>query len=325
MSKRTKVNFYCSVISSVNYNKEGNYYSFADIMGEHARPKEVEWIYGGGALGCALKPINILSEDGADITMFTEKDLLSPLVDQVTTKYKIALILECRTIHPFVLEHTKRVEHKFDYIFTCDSELLARGPKYVHTVPAGASTAFKYEEQQIYKKTKLASILASKKGHPTLHATAAHGGLVGGNAIRGHRLRHIVADVIKKKGYNVDVWGRAYKPFDRHVEALRDYYFYISIINAKEKNYFGDHPMSGFRTGTIPIFWGCPNIGDFFNEKGILTFSTGPELIDILENISPQLYYDMFDHVQDNFQRVQKYNCIDDCIFETIKETLKLD
>jgi hypothetical protein len=321
MSKRTKINLYCSIISSENYNEEGGYYSFAPNFGEQAQPKEVEWVYGGGALDCALKPLRVLPEDGVEVTMFTEKDLFSPIVDMVNTKYKIALIAECRAVHPFVLEHTKRVEHKFDYIFTCDPDLLARGPKYVHTVPLGANTAFKYSEQQIYEKSKLVSIIASKKGHPNLHSAAVHGG----NAVWGHRLRHIIVELIKKKGYDVDMWGRAYRPFDRHVEALRDYYFYISVINSKEKNYYGDHPMSGFRTGTIPIFWGCPNIGDFFNEKGILTFNTGPELIDILDSLSPQLYYDMFDHVQDNFNRVQKYNCIDDCVFNTIKSTLQLD
>jgi hypothetical protein len=323
-NKRTKINFYCSIISPVNYNEEGDYYSFADKMGEHARPKEVEWIYGGGMHDFALKPNVLLPEDGVDISMFTEKDLLSPLVDQVKTKYKIVVIQECTTIHPFVPSLTKLVEDKFDYIFTCDSELLARGPKYVHTAPLGASTAFKYNEQKIYKKTKLASILASKKGHPSLHAEGIHGGLVGGNPVRGHKLRHTVVDFVKRMDYDVDVWGRAYRPFDRHVEALKDYYFNISIINAKEMNYFGDHPMSCFRTGTVPIFWGCPNIGDFFNEKGVLSFDTGQELKEILDNISPQLYYEMLEHVEDNFNRVQKYNCIDDCVFETIKETLKL-
>jgi hypothetical protein len=72
MSKRTKINLYCSIISSENYNEEGGYYSFAPNFGEQAQPKEVEWVYGGGALDCALKPLRVLPEDGVEVTMFTE-------------------------------------------------------------------------------------------------------------------------------------------------------------------------------------------------------------------------------------------------------------
>ena len=79
------------------------------------------------------------------------------------------------------------------------------------------------------------------------------------------------------------------------------------------------------RCGTVPIFWGCENIGEYFNEKGILQFNTGPELFNILDNLSEKQYYDMMPYIKENYEIAKKYVCVDDVIAENIITTLGIE
>ena len=299
--KRLKVNYYDSLMT-----KENNFEPHqAWTMSRAWNPKRMHWIYGGGVQDCAAEPMKKLPEEGIDVTLFTDKDVLSPMVDEVNTPYKVVYLSECRSIHPFAYQHAEMAENKFDYIFTHDEDLLARGDKYVKNV-LGTSWV-NDEEANIYEKTKLLSHIGSKS-----------------NWSRGHRLRHIIANAIKGK-YEFDLWGSAYKPFDSKTEPLKDYYFSITVMNAKHNHYFTETLVDTFRCGTVPIFWGCDNIGEYFNEKGILRFNTGPELIKILDNLSEQKYHDMMPYIEENYEIAKKYVCVDDVIAENIIKTLGLE
>ena len=96
-------------------------------------------------------------------------------------------------------------------------------------------------------------------------------------------------------------------------------------MNAKHANYFTETLVDNFRVGTVPIFWGCDNIGDFFNEKGILKFDTGPELFEILDNLSENLYEDMLPYVQENYEIAKKYVCVDNIIADNLIKHLELE
>jgi hypothetical protein len=162
------------------------------------------------------------------------------------------------------------------------------------------------EHAKIYEKSKMLSHIASVQRRTS-----------------GHNLRHIVGEAIRDR-YEVDFWGLAYKEFDLKTEALADYRFSITIMNAKHNNYFTETLVDTFRCGTVPIFWGCENIGEFFNEKGILKFNTGPELFEILDNLSEGLYLEMIPYIKENYEIAKKYLCVDDMIAENLIKTLGL-
>ena len=100
-----------------------------------------------------------------------------------------------------------------------------------------------------------------------------------------------------------------------------DVYPIWSILQ-KEENYFTETLVDVFRYGTVPIFWGCPNIGDFFNEKGIMQFSTGPELIKILDSLSDDLYQNKLQYIKENFEIAKKYVSMDDTFAENLTKTI---
>jgi len=57
------------------------------------------------------------------------------------------------------------------------------------------------------------------------------------------------------------------------------YYASVIIENSREPSYFTEKITDTVLAGAIPIYWGAPNIGDFFNENGIITFSSANDLI----------------------------------------------
>jgi hypothetical protein len=69
--------------------------------------------------------------------------------------------------------------------------------------------------------------------------------------------------------------------------------------------------------GTIPIFWGCPNIGDYFNLDGMEVFNTIDELDYILSNLKP--YKEYLKGTKDNFFRSIAYIHTDDYIADILK------
>ena len=299
--KKLKVNYYDSLMT-----KENNFdHHQVWTMSQAWKPKRMQWIYGGGHQSCAAEPMKELSEEGVDVTLFTDKDLASPMVEKANTKYKVVFLSECRTVHPFAYHQIHQVEQNFDYILTHDEELLASGPKYVRNL-LGTSW-INDEYSKMYEKNKMLSHIASSKTWTP-----------------GHNLRHVVGNAIKNK-YDADYWGSAYKSFDIKTAPLADYRFSITIMNAKHNNYFTETLMDTFRCGTVPIFWGCDNIGDFFNEKGILKFNTGPELFEILDNLSEELYLEMMPYIKENYEIAKKYVCVDDMIAENLIETLGLE
>jgi hypothetical protein len=73
-------------------------------------------------------------------------------------------------------------------------------------------------------------------------------------------------------------------------------------------------------TGTIPIYWGCPSIGEFFNTEGMLIFNNLDELEDILNKCDEKLYDSKIKSVYENFEISKKFTLPDNYVYEFIKK-----
>lgn len=261
-----------------------------------------------GYITCSdrLKPTKIKWINGQHIfdgiTVFTESYINSDLVDFVQSKIKILWLLEPRVIHPNGYIDILKLENKFDYILTYDVELLSRGKKYLKYVVG--QSRIDISDAMIYNKTKLVSMIASNK---TISI--------------GHRFRHDVANALASDR-NIDLWGSAYKPFTNKLEPLSNYHFSISIMNSKVDNFFTEILVDNFMVGTVPIFWGCPNIGDYFDINGIITFDTIDELDDILETLTIDKYLDKLDYIKNNLILAKSFVSTDDIIADVLKKII---
>ena len=238
---------------------------------------------------------NWTREDYGDLVVFTDTSV--NLVDRVHKNKKYAWLIESPLVTSLHYNFIKNNFNRFDSIFTFDSELLSLSPKFKF-VPLGGCW-IKEEDRLVHKKNSIVStIVSSKKFLP------------------GHQLRH---DIVNKFS-GIDVFGSGYKPIENKISGLKDYRFHIVVENCKKDYYFSEKLIDCFITGTIPIYWGCPSIGDFFDIGGILSFDTLEELENILNNLSEELYLKKLQSINNNFIKSQDFIIADDIVYKKIKD-----
>lgn len=250
-------------------------------------------------LGGPKKYKNINYVDAASrfkgITVFTDFYIFNKIVDTVQTDIKIAWILEPKVIYPSVY-HVYKIENKFNYIFTFDEELLNRGNKYKF-VPVGGCWIPEHSIKIHDKSKNFSFIFSHKKG--TI----------------GHVFRYDIFSIYKNL---FDCFGSGVKPIQTKDIALNEYKYSVCVENSSVKNYFTEKIIDCFLTGTIPIYYGCKNIGDFFNIDGIFCFNCMEDLHNIINSIDENTYYNKLPAIRDNFERAKKYCIIEDWIYENI-------
>ena len=121
----------------------------------------------------------------------------------------------------------------------------------------------------------------------------------------GHDFRH---QIIEKCRGRFDLYGRGFNDIDRKETGLNNYAFSVAVENCKKDYYFTEKIIDCFRTKTIPIYWGCPSIGEFFDKRGIIQFDTIDEFENIINSLSYPKYYDVIDAVETNYKLSFKYD-----------------
>jgi hypothetical protein len=83
--------------------------------------------------------------------------------------------------------------------------------------------------------------------------------------------------------------------------------FSVTIENVKIRNFFTEKIIDCFMSKTIPVYCGCPNIGEYFNTEGIIFFDSEEQLMDILKNLTEEDYKTRLPYIEENFVLAQQY------------------
>lgn len=237
------------------------------------------------------------TEQDFKLAFYTERQFA--LAKSHEGKTRVAWLLEPRVIHNYGYDYIDSHAKDFEYILTSEKRTLDKH-KHARFFPAGGSWIYR-NDWQVYPKTQNMQIIVSEK-----------------DWTQGHRLRH---EVVAAHRNRIDlVCGKAYKPFGYKLDVLKDFRFAIVIENCKVDYYFTDKLIDCFATGTIPIFWGCPSIGKFFNEKGIITFDNVQDLQKILDYADDSYYDKHIDFVRENFEKAKEYCVVEDYIYKSFIE-----
>ena len=105
----------------------------------------------------------------------------------------------------------------------------------------------------------------------------------------------------------------------------RNAMFHVAVENSKHNNYFTDKIIDCFCTKTVPLYWGAPAIGDWYDENGIITFEDENDLINIINNLTPQDYYDMSESIDYNYHRALEHSNFFKRIEEFIDELIEMN
>lgn len=210
---------------------------------------------------------------------------------------KIGLVIEPRSINNNLYGWLGINQNKFKNILTYDKDLLEICKNSIFYPHGGCWINPK--DQVLWEKRKLLSIISSEK-----------------NFTVGHKMRHNVIKILKENNISFDLYGRGYNPIENKIDGLKDYKFSIIIENSKYDYYFTEKIIDCFRTGVIPIYWGCPSIGKFFDELGIISFNNEEDLFEIVKNLNDSDYQNRIKHVQKNYELSNEYLLIENWIYE---------
>ena len=147
----------------------------------------------------------------------------------------------------------------------------------------------------------------------------------------GHKLRNKIYDIKdqilipKKWFYVLDDFDSTtnvrpgYGEYSKDLSYIPDFYqknpqvygkmvcydkpmFHVAVENVKENNWYTEKIGEAFCTKTVPIYWGCPNIGDYYDERGIIKFNTIEELTYIVNNLTEEKYNEMKPYIDYNYE-----------------------
>jgi hypothetical protein len=198
-------------------------------------------------------------------------------------------------------------------IFSWDQNLLnlcENGIKFTYN---GRTLDLEYLEQiSIKEKTFQVSFLCGTK-----------------NLVEGHKLRHKIhklesqIQIPKKWYYVLEDYDHStntrpgYQDYSKDLSHIpegvdiigygrrtlfNDSMFNVVIENVNHLNWYnkiGDN----FLSKTLPLYWGCPNISEFgYDERGIIRFTNEEELLQIINNLTPELYYQMKPYIDYNYE-----------------------
>ena len=128
----------------------------------------------------------------------------------------------------------------------------------------------------------------------------------------GHSLRHEL--LARKNELNsptkfYDVYGDRYgnKAHIEKEEIFSGVQYGVAIENTSHRGYFSEKILDCFLLKTIPIYWGCTNISDYFNKEGIIEFGNIDDFIYITNKLDKDLYDSKKEIIEENYQLALKY------------------
>jgi hypothetical protein len=96
--------------------------------------------------------------------------------------------------------------------------------------------------------------------------------------------------------------------------------FTIAIENSRQDNYFSEKLLEPFMALSVPIYIGCPNIGDYFDVRGMLIAKDPEDVLDLAQNLTPETYQAMLPYLQENKRRAQKLLNLEDTYIQEFFE-----
>lgn len=144
------------------------------------------------------------------------------------------------------------------------------------------------EEQLLYAKTKLISMITSRKTFTPQQ-----------------RFR---VDYAEKHQHSIDVYGKGFREIASKTQGLQDYMFSVAIENDTYDTYFTEKILDCFACGTIPVYKGTRKVTEYFDADGIIFLD---DLQD-LSSLTKELYISKIASIVKNYLKVKDFNTIDD-------------
>ncbi|MFM7878444.1 MULTISPECIES: glycosyltransferase family 10 domain-containing protein [Microcystis] len=143
---------------------------------------------------------------------------------------------------------------KFSRVYTTDMSL--KGTKYIHTQPAlrwYVDKDYDYLKScQVPDKTRQLSWITSNK-----------------KMFKGHQDRLKFLEKISQV-LEIDLWGNGFKRIPDKWDGLAPYKYSLAIENYSGLHYWSEKLADCFLSYTMPIYYGCVNLSDYFPKESFI-------------------------------------------------------
>lgn len=156
-----------------------------------------------------------------------------------------------------------------------------------------------------------------------------------GNLLKliGHYYRHELFDRQHEIQTPIQFWDKLgergvdnFETWRKHkIDSFRPYQYSVCIENSSHENYFTEKITDCILNKTIPIYYGCSNIGDFYNSKGIIQIQNADEAIKVINNLDINYYDSILDVIEENYQKAFEYKDYVGNIKKQVVEIFKLN
>jgi len=227
-----------------------------------------------------------------------------PTIDS-NADYNVLCLLESESIVPNFSDNEL---NKFDLIITWREDILNR---FSNSIKMIYGTTWIDQSKLNFKKEDKVSFLLSDK-----------------NFTKGHKLRQELYQVLSQINdlNGLSLFSIKTPPrINFKEEVLNSYKFSIIIENEKNNNYITEKIIDCFATKTIPIYWGSPNISEYFDANGIITFNSFSNFFEIVSKINNNTYNYLNEAIENNYNESKKYWSYWERIEDIIRKELNFD
>lgn len=149
------------------------------------------------------------------------------------------------------------------------------------------------------------------------------------NKTYGHSLRH--ETLARQNEFSIplnfyDVYGDRSNIEDARLGKefiFGDSQFGVVIENTSYRGYFTEKILDCFLLKTIPIYWGCSNIEDYFDIDSIITFNNVDDLVYKTNQLNESYYQNRKEIIEKNWQLALEYVDYQQNIVNTITNIFK--
>jgi hypothetical protein len=85
-----------------------------------------------------------------------------------------------------------------------------------------------------------------------------------------HKLRYEFTKIMEERIPELERFGRGFKWIETKAEAIDDYEFHVAIENHYAPHVWTEKLADTFLGYAVPIYYGCPNIYDYFPEESLI-------------------------------------------------------
>ena len=159
-------------------------------------------------------------------------------------------------------------------------------PKYFsisNLYSAGSTSFLKFADQQEFEGYEIRKLIWKKKGQITIP-------------------KKFYTSLLREPNVP-DINPYNYELKDKLMESM----FSVVIENTFEDNWFTEKLIDCFRNYTLPIYFGCKNIGNFFDKRGIIIPSSVDDAIKKINLLNEESYYLLSKYIIKNFLIANQY------------------